>query len=92
MMFGRLDEDPELSREYMIVSNSYNADPVVFEIMAAPQDARSMIVSELSGCRNLGFAVYELVEFVEVDKDGKCEFTEDWAIDRERKYDDEQED
>lgn len=80
-MFGRLDEDPELSREYMIVSNAYNSNPIVYDIMCPPDDARSTIASELCDQRERTFAVYELVEFVEVDRDGKLVFTEDWCND-----------
>jgi len=81
-MFGRLDEDPDISREYLIVSNYVDEDPLVFSIQATPTEARELIAAEIETYKNVGFAIYELVEFAEVQPERKVEFTEDWAHDK----------
>jgi len=78
-MFGRLDEDPDISKEYLIVSNYVDEDPIVFSIQATPEEARELITAEIETYKNVGFAIYELIEFAEVLPDRKVEFTEDWA-------------
>jgi hypothetical protein len=78
-MFGRLDEDPDISREYMIVSNYIDEDPLVFNVQATPEEAKEYIRGEIETYKNVGFAIYELVEFAEVLPDREVEFTEDWA-------------
>ena len=78
-MFGRLDENTDIEREYMIVSNYIDEDPVVFNIQATPEAARQLIAYEIECYKGIGFAIYELVEFAEVTQEGKVEFTEDWA-------------
>jgi len=78
-MFGRLDEDPTISREYLVVSNYVDEDPLVFNVQATPEEAREYITGEIETYKNVGFAIYELVEFAEVLPDRKVEFTEDWA-------------
>jgi hypothetical protein len=89
-MFGRLDEDPQLSREYMIVSNYLDEDPLVFNIMATPEEAKEMVRLEIETYKGVGFAIYELVEFAEVSEGRNVTFTEDWAVIAEQ--DDESED
>jgi len=78
-MFGRLDEDQQLSREYMIVSNYLDEDPLVFNIMATPEEAKEMVRLEIETYKGVGFAIYELVEFAEVSEGRNVTFTEDWA-------------
>jgi hypothetical protein len=78
-MFGRLDEDPSFEREYMIVSNFVDEDPIVFYILCTPDDAREMITAEIETHRGVSFAIYELVENANVLADREIEFTEDWA-------------
>lgn len=78
-MFGRLNEDAEFEREYLIVSNFVDEDPIVFSVTTSPGEIKESLKTELEDYRGIGFSVFELVEYVEVSEGGDITFTEDWA-------------
>lgn len=88
-MFGRLDEDPDLEKEYMIVSDFIDEDPLVFNLQVTPERAKEAIRAEIETFRGVTFSVYELVEHAEVEDGRNVLFVEDWA---RKELDNEQED
>lgn len=78
-MFGRLDEDTDLEREYMIVSDFVDEDPIVFTITDTPENIKESIQAEIGTYVGVSFSVYELVEHVLVESRSEVIFVEDWS-------------
>lgn len=77
-MFGRLDENTDLEREYMIVSDFVDEDPIVFTITATPENIKEAIKDEIQTYAGVSFSVYELVEHAVVESREEVIFVEDW--------------